>query len=326
MTKAVLAKKPQNDAHQSAFQKLYLVKGGAQFNSDDDFNHPNEISAHTEYSLPKEVTPSFSEMTTSEKSPEHLQAIEDVNQFNTGLIKATELRKRHSKTYKNWDDMKQRCKGDPVTGIPPIALDSSFVKFADFLAFAGPRPSPTWSVDRIDPTGPYSPDNCRWASKKAQSRNRTNTVYLEYKGVRLPLVEWAEKIGEEPGTLRARKTARWTDEEIIECRRTPFDYKPWPIDMREELEMEFQRNGMSGEHRVDFLRRYAKVQLEWISIEAEDVTWPEDFVPSIEEAGKEARLNVRFKKWRTILLEASKGQVYSNSHFSTLQTRTACVG
>jgi hypothetical protein len=89
-----------------------------------------------------------------------------------------------SSTYNSWSTMIQRCTNPNNThykyyGGRGISIHSRWLDFKIFLEDMGERPEGT-TLDRIDNQGNYSPNNCRWVSRKVQASNRHNPSGLEH--------------------------------------------------------------------------------------------------------------------------------------------------
>jgi hypothetical protein len=79
--------------------------------------------------------------------------------------------------YRAWCGIIERC-GNPNNpayqyyGGRGITVDPRWLDFSAFLADVGLRPSPAYSVDRIDNALGYAPCNVRWATRSQQAQNR----------------------------------------------------------------------------------------------------------------------------------------------------------
>jgi len=75
--------------------------------------------------------------------------------------------------------------------------------FDCFVLDMGIRPE-GMTLERLDNDANYTPENCVWAPRKAQTRNRRETVKLTHEGLTLSLADWSERTGIPYFTLKAR--------------------------------------------------------------------------------------------------------------------------
>lgn len=123
-------------------------------------------------------------------------------------------------TYIVWRTMKDRCLNPNSEnfaryGGRGIKVCESWMVFANFLADMGERP-PGMTLDRFpNNDGDYEPSNCRWTTRKANSRNRCDNRLVTFKGETKTLAEWAESTGLGTPTLQGRVRMRWSVEDML---------------------------------------------------------------------------------------------------------------
>jgi hypothetical protein len=89
--------------------------------------------------------------------------------------------KSNTPLYKLWASIKHRLKSDLNYVTLGTKLyepwEHDFEAFETFILSLGPKPTPQHTLDRIEPTGDYEPNNLRWADKTVQSQNRRNNMF-----------------------------------------------------------------------------------------------------------------------------------------------------
>jgi hypothetical protein len=138
---------------------------------------------------------------------------------------------KHSMTgtrlYKIWKSMKGRClwkKGKAriyknfknyvqrkITICPEWA--ANFIIFKNWAISHGYADN--LSIDRIDNTKGYSPENCRWATPEQQSNNTSTNHFITFNEKTQTISQWSREINISASTISFRLKNNWSKEEAL---------------------------------------------------------------------------------------------------------------
>lgn len=125
-----------------------------------------------------------------------------------------------TREYRAWAAAKTRCYNPRSTSFKDyggrgiVMCEHWRNSYAMFLLDMGRCPY-GHTLERMNNDGPYSPDNCRWATRRKQANNSRRNHYLKYNGETLTIAEWAIRIGWPIDTLKRRILLGWTDERAL---------------------------------------------------------------------------------------------------------------
>jgi len=125
-----------------------------------------------------------------------------------------------SLTHSTWHNMRSRC-NNPNTkayekyGAKGIKVCDRWDSFENFIMDMGERPGKEYSIERIDLSKGYSSDNCKWATRTEQNRNRSMCIYITIDGKCQTVKEWALETGLKRQTIERRLKLGWSHYDAV---------------------------------------------------------------------------------------------------------------
>lgn len=137
---------------------------------------------------------------------------------------AASLKRTHgaanTRAHNTWNGIIQRCnnpnnKHFKNYGGRGITVCDEWLDFSTFLRDMG-QPAEGFSIERVDNNAGYFKENCIWADRTTQQRNRRVVQLVELNGEKRCLSEWAEIYGLSQSLVLSRfNSLKWSLEETL---------------------------------------------------------------------------------------------------------------
>lgn len=135
------------------------------------------------------------------------------------------------RVYGIWNHIKQRCSNPNNDSFDFYGAEgkdvcaewaNSFQAFYDWAIANGY--SDKLTIDRIDNSKGYYPENCRWATRKEQANNTRRTRFVTYGGKKMSLTQLSEITGVKKKILYDRIVTRnWDVERAVSTRKGKYE-------------------------------------------------------------------------------------------------------
>jgi hypothetical protein len=156
----------------------------------------------------------------------------DISKRSDKKDKVDTFKKDYDKFYNTWANVKNRCNNTRYKqyddyGGRGITYDIKWETFEGFkedmydsyIEHVNLHGERNTSIDRIDVNGNYCKENCKWATKKEQARNRTDNIAVIVDGITYKtLIELAETYNIEYNLVSRRYKQGLTNLDLVKPR------------------------------------------------------------------------------------------------------------
>lgn len=126
-----------------------------------------------------------------------------------------------SKEYRCWSRIIERCHNedhkdyDRYGGRGILVCDRWLWSYQNFLEDMGRAPTKDHTIERLNNEKGYKKSNCVWATRLQQANNRRSSKFIEHRGRRMTMADWARHCGVSRKVIWKRLAMGWDYDRVF---------------------------------------------------------------------------------------------------------------